>query len=173
MVDMIFIFKWEVLCNRILFNQKISLSRKLFVINGSSVVFIENSDIFLVFFTFVLTITTKYRCIQLAILHFRLRWHNLWNKCFLRVTSIVFPPATAKIYIRTYLYFYILAKCKACTLKLFQTLLLHLSMYSIEQNTLSISYLEHSKILRVCKKLWKFTLYETYLHYFWFITFYL
>ena len=80
---MIFIFKWEVLCNQILFNQKISLSRKLFVINGSSVVFIENSDIPLVFFTFVLTIATKYRCIQLAILHFRLRWHNLWNKMFL------------------------------------------------------------------------------------------
>ena len=70
-------------------------------------------------------------------------------KCFLRVTSIVFPPATAKIYIRTYLYFYILAKCKACTQKLFQTLLLHPSMYSIVQNTLNISYLEHSKILRV------------------------
>ena len=59
-------------------------------------------------------------------------------KCFLRVTSIVFPPATAKIYIRTYLYFYILAKCKACTQKLFQTLLLHPSMYSIVQNTLNM-----------------------------------
>ena len=49
----------------------------------------------------------------------------------------------SKIYIRTYLYFYILANSKACTQKLFQTLLLHPSLYSIAKNTLHISYLKY------------------------------
>ena len=53
----------------------------------------------------------------------------------------------SKIYTRTYLCFYILAKCKACTQKVFQTLLLHPSMYSIAKNSLRIFYLIYTKIL--------------------------